>query len=198
MWNQYADESRGVFLVYSEKFLRKIIENTSANIYRVCYIKKESKKSIKCIVTNDDPKCKRADKIKSYSKIIKSQLNCIMNKSKNHEYERYLAYELINSISFLFKKTDYSYESEIRIVQDSRFPDCYVEAEKGKALTTRAPKMYSYVLDLHRGRKLPVTYKEVILGPRSCSVDFIGPYVSYFSGSSNKQIRISNETIQFR
>lgn len=186
MWEQYAQNATGIFLYYSNEYIQNILSKDSVALYRVCYLKKGEA----IIPDKEDLSHKITTNLKTLKSIIKE-------KEEKHDI-KYLRIinQYLKSISYLFKNAFYSYECEVRIVQDTRYLDNEIEIEKGNITEKRAPKLYSYILTDNGETRLPVVYDGLKLGPKACDIDYIGPYVSYCNG--NKNFKISRSNIPFR
>lgn len=182
MWQQYGDNGEGVFIRLKNSFLEKIISDSQADIYRVCYL-----------TTDGEVHVSHMDKSDELS--LKSMLEDLKRTCKNLKEIRKDKYpEIISNIqqdlSFLFKTVDYSYEEEYRIVLAD--PDnLKFEIECKEKEGYPFPFLYIYLSDIDYDSS---KYSAVIIGPKAIDIDYIGPYISYL----DPEIDISLSKIPYR
>ena len=175
MWKQYGGNAEGGMLVYDKDYLKSITENKYIEIYRVCYVDVVGNE-IKIISTknlgDDKDKIKKLEKeIKNLKKIKKDNIHL----------------PTLSNIGFLFKKSDYSYENEYRIVFDTentKEEKVVAEDNTNSAL----PFLYVYLTEK------PLKYSKLILGPKAIDIDYIAPYINY----CDKDIEIEKSSISYR
>lgn len=174
MWNHYARDAKGVMLIYSEDYLQEISKIQCIDIYKVAYVDRQNGKlEVKIsqdIDTNTAKKLEEAiDKLKTLN-----------------DKDKYI--NLIQEIDFLFKKSDYSYENEYRIIANTENDeDSDLEAKIEQNSMYNFPFVYQYL-------KRTLKYSKLILGPKSINIDFIAPYVNH----CDTDIEITASEISFR
>ena len=121
MWNLYAEDATGVFLVYDKEFLEKIESDESIDLFHVCYIDHSRERDKNNCNEFSIPSIKDSNKeqkiindIKSNLEKIKSDIDALEEKEDKQE-----ALQLVENISFLFKDAGYSYERELRLYIES-------------------------------------------------------------------------------
>lgn len=182
MWQQYGDNGEGVFIRLKNIFLEKIVSDSQADIYRVCYLSTDGEVHVSHMNKSDEIS-------------LKSMLEDLKRICKNLKEIRKDKYpEIISSIqqdiSFLFKTVDYSYEEEYRIVLSD--PDnLKFEIECKEKEDYPFPFLYVYLSDIEYDSS---KYSEVIIGPKAIEIDFIGPYINYL----DPEIDISLSKIPYR
>lgn len=182
MWQQYGDNGAGVFIRLENKFLEKIVSNSKAEIYRVCYLNSNNEINVSDLNEQDvDLLKKRLEQLKEKCKNLK--------KIRRDKYPEILS-TIQQDISFLFKTADYSYESEYRIVLPT-FDDLNFEVKCEMNKDYPFPFLYIYLDDVEYDNS---KYSEVIIGPKAIDVDFLGPYINYL----DPEIDISVSKIPYR
>lgn len=201
MWKQYADDATGVFLEYKEDYLRDIIKCDEIDIAKVYYLDSHGN------IASEDPTESQGIEDPTESQgidviieNIKSALCKIKEKIKdNPKYNdgtsginEFLDEEgfrsRLDKISVCFKKKDYRYENEYRIilhVEDSLKGIIMEEDEI-------VPKLYTYL------ENEPLQYSKVIVGPKCITRDYIDPYIYHCARMMNLDIKIENSKIEYR
>lgn len=182
MWQQYGDNGEGVFIRLKNVFLEKIISDSQAEIYRVCYLSTDGEVHVSNMKEEDELELKDllADLKKSCEDI---------KENSNEDYLDIIS-NIQQDISFLFKTVDYSYEEEYRIVLSD--PDnLKFEIECKEKEGYPFPFLYTYLSDVDNDSS---KYSEVIIGPKAIEIDFIGPYINYL----DPEIDISLSKIPYR
>ena len=111
MWKEYAEESKGAFLQYDKKYLQQIIEHDSLEFVRIFYLNSTREDDSDIIQKlNDLKELIQELKARHTEESRKVQSNIFKNLAK---------------ISYLFKVSDYEYESEYRILIN--FDDSEIE-----------------------------------------------------------------------
>ena len=182
MWQQYGDNGEGAFIRLKNTFLEKIVSDSQADIYRVCYLSTDGEVHVSHMSNQDEKSLK----------IMLEDLKKICENLKKIRKDKYP--EIISSIqqdiSFLFKTVDYSYEEEYRIVLSD--PDNLkfeIKCETNKDYPF--PFLYVYLSDIDYDSS---KYSAVIIGPKAVEIDFIGPYINYL----DPEIDISLSKIPYR
>ena len=170
MWKQYGEDASGVMLVYDSNFIKKILEEPKVYIYKVAYIKINEDKFE--IVSNanisDDERKNLEENIKKLKEMKKSEMSI----------------PELSNLSFLFKKSDYAYESEYRIVIDTEDGRNEISVQNG---VDEIRFLYVYL-------EKALQYSKVIFGPKSKEIDYIAPYIHY----CDSNISIEKSQISFR
>lgn len=120
MWKEYAEESKGAFLQYDKKHLQQIIEHDSLEFVRIFYLNSTREDDSNIIQKlNDLKELIQELKTRHTEESRKVQSNIFKNLAK---------------ISYLFKVSDYEYESEYRILIN--FDDSEIEGRLNPKLKT--------------------------------------------------------------
>ena len=95
------------------------------------------------------------------------------------------ALRLIDSIRYLFKEEDYSYENEYRIIKS-------YEGKEDEIITCDSsnsviPGLYSYI-------DQELKYSKIKLGPKCDDIDFVAPYIKYV----DRNIEVTKSQISYR
>lgn len=120
MWKEYAEESKGAFLQYDKKYLQQIIEHESLEFVRIFYLNTAREDDSDILhKLNDLKELIQELKARNTEESMKVQSNIFKNLAK---------------ISYLFKVSDYEYESEYRILIN--FDDSEIERRLNPKLIT--------------------------------------------------------------
>lgn len=120
MWKEYAEESKGAFLQYDKKYLQQIIEHESLEFVRIFYLNSAREDDSDILhKLNDLKELIQELKARNTEESMKVQSNIFKNLAK---------------ISYLFKVSDYEYESEYRILIN--FDDSEIEGRLNPELKT--------------------------------------------------------------
>ena len=111
MWKEYAEESRGAFLQYDKKYLQKIIEHEALEFVRIFYLNNTRE--------DDSNIVKKLNELKRVIKELKGR------HTKESKLIMTTIFKNLAKISYLFKVSDYEYESEFRILIN--FDDSEIE-----------------------------------------------------------------------
>lgn len=170
MWKQYGEDTSGVMLVYDSNFIKEILEEPKVDIYKVAYVKiNEDKLELVSNENIDD------DERKNLEENIKKLKE--MNISE-------ISIPVLSNLSFLFKKSDYAYESEYRIVIDTEISRNKISVQNG----------FDEIRFLYVYLEKALQYSNVILGPNSKEIDYIAPYIHH----CDRNISIERSQISFR
>ena len=174
MWNHYAKDAKGVMLIYSEDYLQEISKIECIDIYKVAYVD----------LQNGELKVKISHDIgEDTAKNLEDAINDLKN-LKEEEKD----INVLQEIDFLFKKSDYSYENEYRIIANIERDIAFDLDEKIEYNTTHNfPFVYQYL-------KRTLKYSNLILGPKSINIDFVAPYINH----CDSDIKITKSEISFR
>lgn len=186
MWNLYANNASGVFLVYDIEFLKDIIDDQNIEFYHVCYIDKENDNVVV-------PSIKNHDDCNDTCQIIKKELKSIKNfyrKLSDQDIKKQ-AEQLIENISFLFKNIEYCYEEELRFYISPRVDQI--------SLIMKKDFPFPFLYTNYDARRLK--YSKLILGPKeNINLDYISPYIDYISerNAYKKRIEVIKSNRHFR
>lgn len=154
MWQMYGDGGKGVCLVLHKN------AGMINSLYRICYIRKNAEGALD-ILGKDNPSVD-VNLIKSNLKKLKTLYNSLSRLQEQLVFD-----QIIDSISYLFKDSTYSYEQEKRIMY------IYDSSTNNIRYTKQnPPKLYV----LHN---IPINIKEVILGPKFNDVSDMMPYLGH-------------------
>ena len=174
MWKQYGSNATGGVLVYDSDYLKHLQQQNNVYLYKVAYLRVDENviNIVNDNITDEDKKI-LVDKIELLKKRNIDQLS---------DLER----GMLRDISFLFKKNDYSYEKEYRIIAT-------LENNVDQIISSKNPKynfpfLYSFI------KNCPLKFSKIILGPKSLDIDYVGPFIKY----CDKDIKIEKSTIAFR
>lgn len=174
MWKQYGSDATGGVLVYDSVYLKNLQQQNNVYLYKVAYLRVEGN-VINIVNDNitDEEKKKLVDNIELLKKIHIDQLSNL---------ER----GMLRDISFLFKKNDYSYEKEYRIITTlENNVDQIISSKNSKY---NFPFLYSFL------KNCPLKFSKIILGPKSLDIDYVGPFIKF----CDKDIKIEKSAIAFR
>ena len=205
MWKQYGGNAEGGMLIYDSGYLKSIIEKEDVDIYRVCYIdvvENKIKKIFSKSLEDDEIKefkelkelVDNINHLKNKIKELKENIESLKEKIKNEErnienlkdtlmketekLELYIS--MLSDIAFLFKKDDYSYENEYRIVVNRAYNEEEIEEQVNPNYNFLF--LYTYLKDTE------LKYSKLILGPKAIDIDYIAPYINY----CDKKIKIES------
>ena len=180
MWKQYGEDAKGGMLVYNRKYLEDIMEQ-GVEIYKVAYIdikKDESgRDKIKVLNTNNIDVTNLQDAIDALRETIENLKEDVNEKD-------YMP--LLSNTAILFKKSDYAYENEYRIVVNRAYNEDKIEEQDNPNYIF--PFLYTYLKDKE------LKYSKLILGPEAIDIDYIAPYINY----CDKDIEIEKSSISYR
>ena len=111
MWKEYAEESKGAFLQYDKKYLQKIIEHEALEFVRIFYLNNTRE--------DDSDIVKKLNELKRVIQELKGR------HTKESKLIMTTIFKNLAKISYLFKVSDYEYESEFRILIN--FDDSEIE-----------------------------------------------------------------------
>ena len=190
MWNSYAKGATGAMLIYDTDYLKLISELEYIDIYKVVYVNFDSNDNTLEIIPNNNL---NEDEIKELMNIINS-LKCDINseidnsdkeETKKIQKEEYI--NLLQEIDFLFKKSEFHYENEYRIIANTEKLNSPLKINDEYKEDSLFNFLYCYL-------EVPIIYSKLILGPKSINIDYIGPYITY----CNENIKIEVSRIDFR
>ncbi len=178
MWKQYGDNTKGGVLVYDKNYLKYIMKQ-GVEIYKVAYIK-NNKDDIEVLGDNNIDFTGLKGELEALRGEIKK-----LEKDKNEKHEKHYM-SLLSNIGFLFKKSDYAYEKEYRIVVNREDNEDKIEEQDKESHIF--PFLYTYLKDKE------LKYSKVILGPKAIDTDYVAPYIHY----CDKKIKIERSSISYR
>lgn len=120
MWKEYAEESKGAFLQYDKKYLQQIIEHDSLEFVRIFYLNSTRE--------NDSDIIQKLNDLKELIQELKARHTEESRKVQSNIFKN------LAKISYLFKVSDYEYESEYRILIN--FDDSEIEGRLNPKLKT--------------------------------------------------------------
>lgn len=120
MWKEYAEESKGAFLQYDKKYLQQIIEHDSLEFVRIFYLNSTRE--------NDSDIIQKLNDLKELIQELKARHTEESRKVQSSIFKN------LAKISYLFKVSDYEYESEYRILIN--FDDSDIERKLNPKLIT--------------------------------------------------------------
>lgn len=190
MWNSYAEGATGAMLIYDKNYLKEISTLKYIDIYKVVYIYLDSDENEIEIKSTDNLKGQDIDALMNNIDHLKTLINSeIIGLNENEKKDREREYiDLLQEIDFLFKKSDYSYETEYRIIANTEDRNSTLKIESEYNGTHIFPFLYCYLKDIK------LKYSKLILGPKSINIDYIAPYVNH----CDENIKIELSKINFR
>ena len=120
MWKEYAEESKGAFLQYDKKYLQQIIEHDSLEFVRIFYLNSTRE--------DDSNIIQKLNDLKELIQELKTRHTEESRKVQSSIFKN------LAKISYLFKVSDYEYESEYRILIN--FDDSEIEGRLNPKLKT--------------------------------------------------------------
>ena len=120
MWKEYAEESKGAFLQYDKKYLQQIIEHDSLEFVRIFYLNSTRE--------NDSDIIQKLNDLKELIQELKARHTEESRKVQSSIFKN------LAKISYLFKVSDYEYESEYRILIN--FDDSDIERKLNPKIIT--------------------------------------------------------------
>ena len=202
MWSQYGARAEGVCLVFKpdsfkvvksmaesewmkEKNIQELkndIDSTKKDLlYRICYLDKQSLINGRLkAVKKENNKMLNGAEIKIINdclKIIKSLVRAIKKNTLLYSAVE----ECLEEIRYLFKVSDYSYESELRIL---RYADLTPDNKEIK-IDNSGP-----VAKLYLERDMPIQLEQVIFGPKFSNPEHVTPLLHLLD--KNIELKLSN------
>lgn len=193
LWKQYGDNAKGVFTIFDSKsFCDSLIKKHC--IYKICYLNpKNGDVFLPCLTsknnkTSEDSEDVIRNALNEIKTIMQKKLQTNENNSKIlKKWRKYM-----DILKFLFKKVDYQYENEYRILLNQQ-DLTKIEYQKIDNIPW-GYKMHTYLYD-EKGNKLPLKFKEIMVGPKSIEdLNYIAEIIKY----CDKNITITTSKIQYR
>ena len=189
MWNNYAEGATGAMLIYDKTYLMNISKLNYVGIYKVVYISpnsEENKIEIKSNNLLEKDKVALVSEINNLKDLFESETKNLNSDEKEEKKRVYL--NKLQEIDFLFKKSDYSYEVEYRIVANTENKNTKLEVKVEENQLLNFPFLYCYL------KSYKIKYSKLLLGPKSVSIDYVAPYVNH----CDESIKIEVSKINFR
>lgn len=189
MWAQYGDQGQGLALEFNNEYLRhftndEFSQSVNGGMYEVCYIRTDGKR-----ITVHNPL--NQDYLVEVENEVNNLLACFKDlddKLKEENLPR-----IQQEIGYIFKKDDYSYEEEFRILIESNDESNIIDVihEDHQVLGYKIPGLFCY-LDLQKddkqnllqdsddkSEKTEQKFNKIIFGPKSIDIDYLLPYITY-------------------
>lgn len=190
MWNSYAEGATGAMLIYDTDYLELISELEYIDIYKVVYVNFDSNDNTLEIIPNNNLNDDEIKELMSIINSLKCDINSEIDNSDNEETKKIQKEEYINilqEIDFLFKKSEFHYENEYRIIANTEKLNSPLKINHEYKEDSLFHFLYCYL-------EVPIIYSKLILGPKSINIDYIGPYITY----CNENIKIEVSRVDFR
>ena len=205
LWKQYGDNAKGVFTIFDSKsFCDSLIKKHC--IYKICYLNPKNGDVFLPYSTSENNKTSEdseddlekdfekapEDEIRNSLKEIKTIMQKKLQTNENNSKILQKWRKYMDILKFLFKKVDYQYEDEYRILVNQQ-DLTKIEYQKIDNIPW-GYKMHTYLYD-EKGNKLPLTFKEIMVGPKSIQdLNYIAEIIKY----CDKNITITTSKIQYR
>lgn len=189
MWAQYGDQGQGLALEFNNEYLRhftsdEFSQSVNGGMYEVCYIRTDGKRIKVHNPLNSD-----------YLMEVEKEVNNLLDYFKGLDSklrEKNLP-RIQQEIGYIFKKDDYAYEEEFRILIESNDESNIIDVkhEEHQVLGHKIPGLFCY-LDLQKDdkqvllqdsddkfEKTEQKFSKIIFGPKSIDIDYLFPYIAY-------------------
>lgn len=193
MWAQYGEQGQGLALEFNNEYLRQFTsdefsQSVNGGMYEVCYIR------------NDEERIKVHNPLNlEYLIEVEKEVNSLLDffKGLDSKLKKENLPRIQQEIGYIFKKDDYSYEEEFRILIESDYESNNIEvkAEEHQVLGHNIPGLFCY-LDLKKDdkqnllqdseedsedkfEKTEQKFSKIIFGPKSIDIDYLFPYITY-------------------
>lgn len=193
MWAQYGEQGQGLALEFNNEYLRQFTsdefsQSVNGGMYEVCYIR------------NDEERIKVHNPLNlEYLIEVEKEVNSLLDlfKGLDGKLKEENLPRIQQEIGYIFKKDDYSYEEEFRILIESDYESNNIEvkAEEHQVLGHNIPGLFCY-LDLKKDdkqnllqdseedsedkfEKTEQKFSKIIFGPKSIDIDYLFPYITY-------------------
>lgn len=204
MWAQYGDQGQGLALEFNNEYLRhftsdEFSQSVNGGMYEVCYIRTDGKRIKVHNPLNSD-----------YLMEVEKEVNNLLDYFKDLDSklrEKNLP-RIQQEIGYIFKKDDYAYEEEFRILIESNDESNIIDVkhEEHQVLGHKIPGLFCY-LDLQKddkqvllqdsddkSEKTEQKFDKIIFGPKSIDIDYLFPYITY----CDDRITCEKSEIKFR
>ena len=157
--------------------LKKNIDSTNKDLlYRICYLNEKSLNNGRLkAVKKDNNKMLNGAEIKIINYCLKN-IKSLVRDIKENTLLYSAVEECLEEIRYLFKVSDYSYESELRIL---RYADLTPDNKEIK-IDNSGP-----VAKLYLERDMPVQLKQVIFGPKFSNPEHVTPLLQLLDKDIN-------------
>lgn len=186
MWKQYGEDAKGIFLIFDKKsFSNKLINMRC--IFKICYLDPNDEE-----VKIADSEENQRIRIKEDLKFIKNKIADLCEGSKEDNSETLQKWSrYMDNLKFLFKKSEYSYENEYRILLNQQdLKKIIPQRIEGKNF---GYKLFTYIYE--DDVKLLAKFNEIMIGPKSIKdMNYIAEYINY----CDKSIKVTASKINYR
>ena len=177
MWEMYGDHAKGCCIIID---MRKIMKSEKKiyPVYNVCYVKKNREGTFD--IESQDNQSISLEGINILKQTIVALSNIWSENTEDTDYQEALQ-EVLSRVTYLFKKADYSYEREKRIIYSTtsglsnRIRQTVPHADGDSTLL--------YVLS-----DMNVHIDEIILGPKAVNSSWEIPFLQKSLDKMNKEI----------
>lgn len=177
MWKQYTEDADGVYMTFSEDYLKRISQIDGMKFGKICYLSYSDQRVTKCIIDNKE-NTTVIDCLNQIFEAIRKEPSLFTH------YNGLLT--RLTEISFLFKRYEYSYEGEYRIFIESSVEKLdafdsaadYMKKEHQPDLTVVTEDDGNPIPRLRIAiTACPIVYENIKLGPKAIHRDYVEPYV---------------------
>jgi hypothetical protein len=177
MWKQYTEDADGAYLTFSKDYLTRISQINGMKFGKICYLSYSDQSVLKCIIDNEENV--------TVTECLNKIFEAIRNEPSLFTVNNGLLTRL-TEISFLFKRYEYSYESEYRIFIESSVEKLdafdsatdYMKKEHQPDLTVVTEADGNPVPRLRIAiTACPIVYESIKIGPKAINRDYVEPYV---------------------
>ena len=176
MWKQYTEDADGVYMTFSKDYLTRISQINGMKFGKICYLSYSDQRVTRCIIDDEE----NDDVTECLNKIFEA-----IQKDPNLFTVNNGLITRLTEISFLFKRYEYSYESEYRIFIESNVEKLdafdsatdYMKKEHQPDLTVVTEADGNPVPRLRIAiTACPIVYESIKLGPKAINRDYVEPY----------------------
>ena len=205
MWKQYGKDATGGMLVYDNEYILKILDekilDKKVELYKVAYIDINENNKDDIDIKTDNITEKDVKILKEAIRKLREATEDIKNADETDKRNFKGPLRELNDIAFLFKKSDYAYESEYRIVVNRENSKDRIVEQVNPSFNF--PFLYTYLdevdldeVDLDKADldKAELKYSKLILGPKAIDIDYVAPYIHY----CDEDITIQRSSISYR
>ena len=184
-------EWMGKYAILDRKLTSTKYEETNSSykkdyLYRICYLDEESLINGNLnVVKEGNNNLLDDEEITAINKNL-GELKSILNNIKENASLYSTINKCLEEIRYLFKVSDYSYESELRILK-------YAELDPGNK-DIRIDDESGPVAKLYLERDTPIQLKQVIFGPKFSNPDHVTPLLHLL----DKNIEVKRSKIKFK
>lgn len=177
MWEMYGDHAKGCCIIIDMGKIMKS-EKKIYPVYNVCYVKKSKDGTFD--IESQDNQSISPEGINILKQTIIALINIRCKNIEDIDYQEALQ-EVLSRVTYLFKKADYSYECEKRIIYfvtsglSNRIRQTVPNADGDSPLLYVLSDMNAYI-------------DEIILGPKAVNSSWEIPYLQKSLDKMNKEI----------